>query len=170
MKIGMNIGSGQRPFLSTPEISWINVDSQAKWNPDWVGDGSQTPAKNASVDVVVLHHVLEHFGCGDGGLLILEAHRVLKAGGSLLVFVPDLRALAQRWLAGGLSTQIYVTNLYGAYMGDEADRHKWGFDRVSLEKELGIMYWAWLGEFNWRHVPGADLAKDFWIVGMEAVK
>jgi SAM-dependent methyltransferase len=166
----INCGSGQRPFASTPQIQWVNVDSQERWNPDIVCDASDLPQANETVDYVVLHHILEHFGCGEGWGLIAEAYRVLKPGGSLLVFVPDLRALAQRWLAGGLTTQIYVTNLYGAYMGDEADRHKWGFDRESLELFLGSMRWSWMGAFDWRDIPGSSLARDFWIIGMECKK
>ena len=170
MKIGYNIGSGQRPFTSTFEVGWLNVDSQAKWNPDIVADGARLPVVDGVADYVVLHHVLEHFGCGEAKGLISEAYRVLKPGGSLLVFVPDLAQLARRWLEGGLSTQVYVTNLYGAYMGDEADRHKWGFDTNSLMTFLQTVGWSRLDLFDWRHIPGADIAKDFWIIGAEAVK
>jgi len=173
MTLGINCGSGQRPFLSQPGIiTWVNVDSVARDGmpiPDLVCDGAHLPFQDSSVDYFVLHHVLEHFGCGEGESLIKEAHRVLKPGGSLLVFVPDLEALAIRWLDGGLSTQIYVTNLYGAYMGDEADRHRWGFDEQSLREFLSMMRWE-VKPFNWRHIPGADIAKDFWILGAECVK
>lgn len=168
--IGLNVGSGQRPFTHTPEVKWYNIDSQEKWHPDMCCTGTEINLPPESADYVVLHHVLEHFGCGEGFAMLLEAHRLLKPGGSLLVFVPDLRALAQRWLVGGLTTQIYVTNLYGAYMGDEADRHKWGFDWKSLEEFVSQMAWSQVKGFNWRHIPGADLAKDFWILGVEAVK
>ncbi len=169
MKIALNIGSGQRPFTSTPEIQWRNIDSQERWNPDLVCDGARIPLPDNYADVVVLHHVLEHFGCGEGWSLIYEAHRLLKPKGSLLVFVPNLRALAQRWLSGGLSTQIYVTNLYGAYMGSEDDRHKWGFDEDSLREFLGQIRWE-VKPFDWRVIPGADIARDFWIIGAECVK
>lgn len=171
MKNGINCGSGQRPFTSTSEVEWCNVDSQSRWNPDLVCDGSRLPFRNRSADYFVLHHVLEHFGCGEGEGLIREAHRVLKPGGSLLVFVPDLRALAERWRDGRLDTQIYVTNLYGAYMGDEADRHKWGFDHSSLLHSLDdLKLWSTIKVFDWRTISGADIARDWWILGMEAVK
>lgn len=171
MRVGINCGSGQRPFLTTPEVAWINVDSQAKWRPDLIWEGGALPAPDASVDYFVLHHVIEHFGCGEAFFLLAEAHRVLKPGGSLLVFVPDLRALAARWLAGRLSTQVYVTNLYGAYMGDEADRHKWGFDSLSLHTTVnGSEVWRSVINFDWRPIPGASIAKDWWIIGMEAIK
>src|SRR5271154_3956191 len=124
MKRAINMGSGQRKFHDpTGEIEWANVDkvSRPGHEPDWIADGAdlRNLVHDNSVDYYVLHHVLEHFGCGEASGLIKEAHRVLKPGGSLLVFVPDLRALATRWLMGGLTTQIYVTNLYGAYMGHE---------------------------------------------------
>lgn len=167
---GLNLGSGQRPFTPTSEIEWSNVDSQEKWDPDVCCDASRLPFPDESADYVVLHHVLEHFGCGESFMLISEARRVLKPGGSLLVFVPNIRALAQRWLAGGLTTQVYVTNLYGAYMGNDADRHKWGFDETSLHEELGHMQWSELKPFDWRHISGADIAKDFWIIGAECVR
>lgn len=170
MKVGINCGSGQRPFTSTPEVQWINVDVQAKWNPDIVCDGAQLPYEDERADYFVLHHTLEHYGCGDGLPLIREAYRVLKNGGSLLVFVPDMLALAQRWARGGISTQIYMTNVYGAYAGHEADRHKWGFDYAHLESFVKQLPWKLAGHFNDRIIPGADIARDWWILGMECVK
>jgi len=171
--IGLNVGSGQRRFTSTPEVEWINVDkiSRPGHEPDLVCDGAHLPQQDASVDYFVLHHVLEHFGCGEASGLIQEAYRVLKPHGSLLVFVPNLGALAERWLSGGISTQIYVTNLYGAYMGHEEDRHKWGFDATSLSLFMvGDIGWQDINHFDWRTIPGADIARDWWILGMEAVK
>jgi predicted SAM-dependent methyltransferase len=176
MRIGFNIGSGQRPFTSTEDVTWINIDSQPKWNPDVVCSGSQLVDKagfriqDNTVDYVVLHHVLEHFGCGEGAGLVTEAYRVLKPGGSLLVFVPDMAALADRWFSDKISTQIYMTNVYGAYMGSEDDRHKWGYTESTLEEFLHTCA-EWQHVFPPTYFPaGADIARDWWILELECVK
>lgn len=168
--IGLNVGSGQRPFNSTAEVQWFNIDSQSKWNPDVHCDGSKLPYDKETVDYVVLHHVLEHFGCGEAAALIAEAHRVLKPGGSLVACVPDMWALAQGWAMGKVTTQIYMTNVYGAYMGNEDDRHKWGFDKFSLSEFLSSA--AKWDHVSWKPVtiPGADIAHDWWILEVECVK
>lgn len=174
MKLGINCGSGQRKFTATPEVNWANVDSVSRegHEPDILCDGAHlTMYQDGEVDYFVLHHVLEHFGCGEAGGLIKEAWRVLKPGGSLLVFVPNMRALAERWLEGRLSTQIYLTNVYGAYMGDEESRHKWGFDPDHLFEFLSVKgAWTTIRLFDWRDIPGSDCARDFWITGMECIK
>ena len=163
----LNLCSGQRPF-SAP---WINVDAQERWNPDVVADCREMPMfEDASADMIVIHHGLEHFGCGEALGMLKECHRILAVGGVLIVFVPDMRALAQRWLARQISDQIYFTNVYGAYMGDETDRHKFGYTFFSLREELRIAGFSRSHSFDWREIPGADLARDWWILGMEAIK
>lgn len=173
MKVGLNVGSGQRRFASSPEIKWINVDkvSRPGHEPDLVCDGAHLPYEDESVDYFVLHHVLEHFGCGEAVDLIKEAYRVLRNGGSLIVCVPDMAKLAHGWFTGKIDTQIYMTNVYGAYMGDEADRHKWGYSGGSLIMFLGTLFaGCHVAPFDFRPIPGADIAHDWWILGMEAVK
>lgn len=170
MRLGLNVGSGQRPFSSTKEVRWINIDAVEKWNPDLICDGAHLPYSNNSVDFVVLHHVLEHFGCGEGQGMVQEAHRVLRPGGSLLVFLPDLEILAVNWLDGRVDTQIYLTNLYGAYMGFPEDRHKWGYDSDHLRDFLKRYRWATVTSYDWRPIPGINVANDWWILSLEAVK
>ncbi len=162
-----NLCSGQRPFGKP----FINVDVQDRWNPDIVADCSDLSMIGSETsDMIVIHHGLEHFGCGEADAMLKECYRILAPGGSLLVFVPDMRALAQRWLTRQLTDQIYFTNIYGAFMGDDADRHRWGFTVMSLMDTLGLAGFSRSLLFDWRQIPGADIAKDFWILGMEAVK
>ena len=174
--LALNCGSGQRPFTSLPDegAQWVNIDINELWSPDILGDWNDLSMfESGTVDFVVSHHSLEHVGCGEGEGFIREAFRVLKPGGSLLVFVPDMKALAERWLEGGLSDQIYMTNVYGAYMGHEEDRHRWGYTRESLRSTLVAaipVKWYNILTFNHRSIPGADIAQDWWILGMEAVK
>lgn len=164
----INLGSGQRPF----KPPFINVDINPKWKPDIVADGAHMPMfEDGSVDLTVAHHTLEHYGCGEAKSMIQECHRILKPGGSLLVFVPDMRALAQRWLTRQMTDQLYFTAVYGAYMDDEADRHRWGFTAESLHEFLmDCSPWVASARFDWREIEGADLAKDFWILAAEVVK
>ena len=168
MNLLLNLGSGQRPF-SAP---WLNVDSQAKWEPDVCMDAHEylKSLPDNCADMICLHHVLEHFGCGEGDGLLQESLRVLSTGGSLLVFVPDMLELAHMWIEGRISDQIYMTNIYGAYMSDEADRHKWGFSQQSLQGNLKALGFSKVLKFDWRKIPGADIGRDRWILGLEAVK
>lgn len=172
MMLGLNIGSGQRKFHSTDSVVWVNVDTNPKWEPDVVADGDSLPMfQDGEADYIVLHHVLEHFGCGEAAGLIKECHRILKPCGSLLVFVPDLAGLADMWKEGRISTQVYATNLYGAYMDSEADRHKWGYDPASLKQFLlTSASWRAYYRFDWRPIEGADIAQDRWILGVEAIR
>ena len=171
----VNAGSGQRPFQSEEGvIQWINVDKQERWNPDVIADcANMGMFQSGQFDYVVSHHVIEHWGCNDAIPFIREAYRVLKPGGSLLVFVPDLRALAQKWLMRQMDTETYVINLYGAFMGDDADRHKFGYDGESLHRLLKVnagVPWKDVHAFNWRPIPNADLARDFWVLSQECIK
>lgn len=174
MKLGLNVGSGQRPFTSTPEVTWLNVDSVERpgHSVDLVCDGAHLPQKDGTVDYFVLCQVLEHFGCGESEGLIKEAYRVLKPGGSLVISVPDMRAICTEWLSGTrLDTQLFMTCLYGAYMGSEEDRHKWGFDNQSLGSFLTrSANWTAVQFRNFPDIPGSSLPHDWWILEAECVK
>jgi predicted SAM-dependent methyltransferase len=176
VKLAINAGSGQRPFTSNQQVKWLNWDCQSvvlegvTYTPDLICDlREKWQAEDDSVDYVVLSHSLEHEGCGEAQHYQQEAYRVLRASGSLIVTVPDMRQLAQAWLMGKIDTQLYLTNVYGAYRSDEHDRHRWGFDHDSLHKELRKCF-STVCDFDWRPIPGMDLARDWWILGAEAIK
>jgi ubiquinone/menaquinone biosynthesis C-methylase UbiE len=169
----LNIGSGQRRFENAE--GWVNVDcvSRPGQVPDLICDvGSQPlPYPDGSMAVVVLHHVYEHFGLGEGHAMIREIQRVLTPGGRLIVTVPDMEALAKRWLSGELANYNYMVNVYGAYQGEPGDRHKWGYSLPELAADLDrAALWARVLKFDFRQISGADIAQDWWILGVECVK
>lgn len=171
---GLNVGSGQRRFDNNR--GWTNVDVASR-PPDQVPDVILDATKlvehfgENTQDMVVLHHVIEHFGCGEADEVLKQCFKVLKSGGSLLIFVPDMRRLAGRWLSGELDDFSYFVNVYGAYQGLEGDRHKWGYDTKTLHQYLSkIPGTGQIKLFDWREIPGADIARDWWILGMEIVK
>ena len=174
--VGINAGSGQRPFDSS--LGWINVDIQPKvhdygqdWQPMVVADMAAMPFPDGYADMVVSHHTIEHLGCGEADGFIAEAHRVLRPMGSLLIFIPDARALAQRWLTHQITDYIYFVNTYGAYQGSVHDRHFWNYSLDSL-KELCYTNnnWSAFKLFDWREIAGANLAKDWWVLAVEVIK
>jgi len=175
MKLGLNVGSGQRRFKTTHnEVRWINVDkisSPPDRVPDLMCDGAHLPFDDQTVDYFVLHHVIEHFNCGEAADLVREAHRLLKKGGSLLVFVPNMRTLCAHWLGGEMDTQLFLTSVYGAYIPGEIESiHKWGFDAEHLYQFISA-HGKWEAHwFDWREISGADIANSWWILGMEYVR
>ena len=167
MSLRINLGSGQRKFAG-----WTNVDccSREGQVPDVVADARSLPFPDGSAEMVALHHVIEHFGCGEADGVLRECFRVLAPGGSLFVFVPDMRKIAQRWLMGGIDDFIFLVNTYGAYQGEEGDRHKWGYHEKSLMEYLCKNPWKCVKPFDWRKVDGAEFACDWWVAAVECVR
>lgn len=175
MKQAFNLGSGQRRFESvTGEIEWVNVDIISRppdQVPDIVCDIKDLPAKfgHGNADYVVAHHIVEHWGLGEFPFRV--CYELLKPGGSLLIFIPDIKALAERWLSGEISDYIYGVNLMGAFQGLETDRHRWHYTRRTLsETLLQTSQWTHVIPFDWRPIPNGNFAKDFWIMATEAVR
>lgn len=165
--IALNCGSGQRPF-SAP---FQNIDINSRWKPDIVADCSSLPMfADNSVDLIVSHQNVEHVGCGESAPMLKEWRRILKPGGSLIISVPHMQALAQAWLNGKLTTQVYMTAVYGAFMDHEADRHRWGYDESSLRKFMRSCGFDTAKKFDWREIEGASIARDFWILCLEGIK
>jgi hypothetical protein len=83
--------------------------------------------------------------------------------------------LAERRLLNQIDDYIYVVNIMGAYQGRDEDRHKWVFwDLAALRRDVESAMvsaaWTRLKAFDWRPVEGADIARDWQILGLEAVK
>ena len=172
MKLALNLGCGVKPFKSTPEIEWQNIDILPGTGVDLVLDWQHLEEhwSGQPIDLIVAEHSYEHVNCGMQP--IKQCYGVLKDGGSLIVSVPDLRKLAYLWLRGELSTQIYLTSIYGPFDGTDGSMHRWGFDREYLMEQLRREApWSRVIDFDYRAIPGADIANDErWILCLEAIK
>lgn len=168
MSLLINLGSGQKPYPKP----WINCDIQPRWNPDVVADGANLHMfQDSTADVIVCEHTLEHYGCGEADKMLSECYRILKKGGQLIVTIPDLRALAKGLLTGKINDETYVIVLYGAFMGDEADRHKFGFTAQTLAKTLRhVADWSTIESFNGKQIQGSTISADWWILSQRAMK
>lgn len=169
--IGLNVGSGQRRFETTPEVAWTNVDCLSREGqvPDVIDDARTLATfPDGNADVIVLCHVLEHFVLPEGGQVIQACHRVLKPGGELLISLPNVRVLSQRWLMGAIDDYIFFVNCMGAYQGEEGDCHRWHYTRQSLEDLLHANgNWQEYSTITDSRVP---LPVDWWISNYRAVK
>ncbi len=175
MLLACNVGSGQRRFESIPNvIEWRNLDCVSRPNqvPDVICDALKEPLpfEDDSVDLVMLYHFFEHLPTNSTDGVLAEIHRVLRKGGSVIIVVPDLRALAQRWLARQISDDIYIINLMGADQGEPGDIHRWHYTPESLTAKLQTLPWEEVRMFDWRKIPGTDCQPDWWYYGVEAWK
>ena len=161
----------------------------AKGGEFLICDMGKMPFPDGSASLVVSHQSHEHCdGYREGPAFLREAYRVLRTGGSLLVFVPDIEALAHRWLQyrdrvnregswgseakeGEINDYIYTTAMWGAFMGDEADRHRHGYTFDTLKRSLeSVAPWQLVERFDWREIWGMDAAKDWWVLAVNACK
>lgn len=175
----LNLASGQRPFIKP----WVNIDVKEQgYSVDILTDIKDlSMIANETVDVIVLHHVVEHIAIHEISNYVREWRRVLRVGGKMAVFVPNLREINKAWQENRISTFIHNVNTYGAYQDSVHDLHKWGYDMPELANRLsGKNEQTGEVEFNWSVIQsvslndpiyqGADLAHDWWILEAEFIK
>lgn len=177
MAMKLNLASGQRPFKKP----WVNIDIKEQgYDVDILTDIKDlNMIEDNSVDVIVLHHVVEHIAIHELNEYVTEWRRVLKDGGKLAVFVPNLKEINKAWAEGRIDTFIHNVNTFGAYQDSIHDLHKWGYDEQELRDRMSGVSGDHI-EFNWSEVrrvdpsdtayKDADLAFDWWILDMEFIK
>lgn len=89
----LDLGGGRRPsylkYLPQGDIEYIRADGDPSRNPDIILNlEARFPISGGSIDTVLLFNVLEHLF--DFENCISECHRILKPGGTLIVYVPCL--------------------------------------------------------------------------------
>jgi predicted SAM-dependent methyltransferase len=178
--IKLNLGSGQRPFSK----DWTNVDVRDQgYKVDVLTDiRDLSMFEDNSVDIICLHHVVEHIDIGELESYISEWYRVLKVGGRLDIFVPNIPKLFEAWYRKEISTYILNVNIYGAYQGFPGDLHRWGYNEEELLERVSCINpetlepkFKWSKAYYWNGKPeedylGADIAQDWWILGVTFLK
>jgi hypothetical protein len=92
--VKFNLGCGRRIA-----VGWTNIDFVSTLPGVIAHDLTRgIPAADGVAEVVYSSHVLEHFDAAKGLSFLRACHRVLRAGGTLRIVVPDLENIAQAYL------------------------------------------------------------------------
>lgn len=132
------------------------------------------PFADRSVDAVYFSHLLEHLHLDEGRRLLIECHRVLRAGGVIRIVVPDTehfldsyrgdrasgsdaclnlnRNLSYRPLVGktGLLRSLYTA-------ATDFHSHKFMYDRPFLSECLRVAGFEAISEANYGHSRIAEI-------------
>lgn len=96
------------------------------------------PFDTESASEVVMLHALEHVAEYDRPAVLSEIHRVLEVGGRLIVGVPDVRGIADEFVASQTAEEEAwaIRQLYGSQR-NRWSHHLCGYTRQTLEAVLG---------------------------------
>ena len=138
----LNLGSG-------PDYreGWLNVDCDSEERADLYADVRDHEAilaavGDASVELVYMKHVLEHFSIADVPDHLAWCFRTLRPGGHLVIDGPDLRAMCKRLALKPAWTWADVEMIYGGQKS-RWDYHQsgWGPDFLrTLLTEAGFVH------------------------------
>lgn len=141
----LEIGPGKHPVDRT----WTIMDMVPRNWVDVVHDirNLPLPFEDNSFELVYLSHILEHVPWFQVVDCLIEIRRILKPGGSVEIWVPDLEYLVQCYLDKRLGDswlkfnkeRDFVTWLNGrlfTYGPGEENWHRAAFDRPYLERLL----------------------------------
>ena len=128
----LNLGSG------TDYIpGWVNVDIEQQYNPDVLADITQPlPFPDTSASEIKAFDILEHVIKQDAPAFLRECNRVLLAGGTIHIRVPNMFAIIEAYrddpdvMAHFLYGDTSETGIYGA--------HKAGYTEKSLKTLLTL--------------------------------
>lgn len=128
----LNLGCGTDRFYGC-----INIDSRESCNPDLVCDIKELPYEPNSIDGIYALDVLEHIPRGLVLSTLESWYKILKVGGFLILRLPDIRSISEKYLKGKIDANEFARLIYGGQEDNEFENfHKSGFDEKTLVKLL----------------------------------
>ena len=159
MRIVLNVGAGyvsisHLPYseiVFNPANEWqeIRVDVDPKTKADIIADiTDMSNIRDACVDAVFSSHTLEHIYTSQVPLALAEFYRVIKPGGFVAMYLPDISKVAKAVLDGKLDDTLYVSDsgpiravdiiygMEGAIYECPPMMHKTAFTSASITRKL----------------------------------
>ena len=136
--IYLNLGCGNKKF-----DGFINIDSRKECNPDLIYDIKKLPYEDNSIDGIYALDVLEHIPRNLVLSTLKSWYRILKVGSYLIIRLPNVRRISDKYLKGEIDSNEFARLIYGGQeKNDFANFHKSGFDKktiVELLKTIGFV-------------------------------
>lgn len=148
----LNLGCGNNPMQSTPEIEYVNADAYPRKagifhctirKPPLVFLNKETKENftfnNGTFDRIYFFHTIEYIPEEHHGQLLGEFRRMLKPGGNLCISYPEFEQIAKNWLANKNGQRdFWKRTIYGRGT-TEWDRHKALMHTPDFIRSLGLL-------------------------------
>jgi SAM-dependent methyltransferase len=131
MTLDIGPGVNVQPHEDRPII---RLDNRHEIRPTVAADARSLPFADGSFSVVYASHILEHFHYRETSEVVGEWIRVLRPGGELQLFVPNLEWIAQQIMVGICDIHV-LHSLYGGQFF-RGDLHQTGFTPATLKDLL----------------------------------
>ena len=117
---------------SPPLTGFTNVDCRDIYGVDLVADVRILPFNDGSIEEIRASHIIEHFSPKEIPHVLAEWQRVLKVGGLLRVYCPNVDAIIRRYCdSGELDLNTLNAHLFGRQNYPE-NLHRSAINRVRL--------------------------------------
>lgn len=128
----LNLGCGKNKFSNC-----INIDCRKECNPDLICDIKKLPYEANSIDSIYALDVLEHIPRNLVLSTLKSWYRILKVGCFLILRLPNVKSIAQKYLSGKIDCNEFSRLIYGGQEeNDLPNFHNSGFDKETLKELL----------------------------------